>query len=121
MQPPASHDGLKRIIRALRQATVICATLGCCLLAGAFVLIPVIGFVSADIGAVGSWCLLLAAFLACFFAAVAAVGRVRAGEWYFGGQDPITHFVIGHRGGVMIVAAGILIWIGLVLSWLNMP
>ena len=120
MQPTPSHDGLERTIRALRQATVICATIGCCLLAGAFILIPVIGFVSGDIGAVGSWCLLLAALLACLLLAGALVARLRTGEWYLGGQDSIIRFVAAHRSGVMIVVAIILVWIGLIMAWLDM-
>jgi hypothetical protein len=100
--------------------TVICATIGCCLLAGAFILIPVIGFVSGDIGAVGSWCLLLAALLACLLLAGALILRLRTGQWYLGEQDPITRFVVGHRRGVMIVIAIILIGIGLIIAWLDM-
>jgi hypothetical protein len=116
----SSHHGLKGTIRALRYATLICATIGFCLLAGAFVLIPVIGFASGDIGPFGSWCLLLAALSACLLVAGATVARMRTGKWYFGEQDPIIRFLARHRTGVMIAVAMILIWISLIMGWLNM-
>jgi hypothetical protein len=84
MQPGSTNGGLKRIIRALRQITVAGGVLGSCLLVGAFVMIPILGFASGDVGAVGIWCLLLSALTACLLLAAAVVNRSRSGQWYFG-------------------------------------
>jgi hypothetical protein len=120
MQPGSIHGGLERVIHALRQVAVACAVLGSCLLLGAFVLIPILGFVSADIGAVGIWCLLLGALTACLLLVAAVVNRARSGYWYFGEQDLVLRIVTSHGGAVIRVLLIILILVLLTLGWLNM-
>lgn len=121
MQPTRPRpDVLRRTIGALRYATALCATAGIGLLACAFILIPVLGFASADIGAVGSWCLLLAAFTALVLLAAATLLRIRTGTWFFGEPDAVTRFLAGHRAGVLVTFVVVLTWIVLVVAWLNM-
>jgi hypothetical protein len=121
MPTSPSHGGLNRLIRALRQVTMVCAAVGCCLFAGAFLLIPVLGFVSADIGAYGSWCLLLAALTASLLTAAIGVARARTGEWYFGERDLVTRFLTKHRTPVILVVAITLIGVTLITVWLRLP
>jgi hypothetical protein len=120
MQPESDYGVPGQVIRALRQVTMVCAALGSCLLLGAFVTIPILGFSSAGIGAIGIWCLLLAALLACLLLIAAAINRARAGHWYFGERDIVLRFVRGHQRSIILIGGTIFVLVLLIWVWLDM-
>jgi hypothetical protein len=102
------------MIQTLRQVAAACAGLGMGLLLAAIVLIPILGFASAAVGAVGTWCLLLAALAVGLLLAGATVNRARHGHCFFGERGDVLWFATG-RGRAVALVVILIILIGVLL------
>jgi hypothetical protein len=76
------------LTRALYLITIRVVIIGGGLLAAGIILMPVLGFASGTVGAVGIWGSLLGALCGCLLLVTILFNRLLSGRWYYGTQPP---------------------------------
>jgi hypothetical protein len=75
---------MRRVIRGLYRVTSASIIAGVILFVARFLLVPILGFASGLVAAVGIWLLMFAALSTCALVALVLINRFHRGEWYFG-------------------------------------